>query len=177
MPTASARAVQCLLDAGAIPLGKTNLDQFATGLVAVRSPYGVPVNPFNSAYLPGGSSSGSAVAVAAGLCNFALGTDTAASGRVPAAFNNLVGLKPTRGLLSTSGVVPACHTQDCVSIFTRSIADAAEVLSVAAAYDPENPYSRPAKPLVIVLTPTAGTIYTVAEVETDPIRLNSNLGY
>jgi len=148
-PTASAPVVQRLIDAGAIPLGKTNLDQFATGLVGVRSPYGVPVNPFGADYLPGGSSAGSAVAVASGLCNFALGTDTAGSGRVPAAFNNLVGLKPTRGLLSTRGVVPACRTLDCVSIFTRSIADAAEVLSVAAAYDPEDPYSRAVVPPVI----------------------------
>jgi allophanate hydrolase len=148
-PSVSAPVVQRLIDAGAIPLGKTNLDQFATGLVGVRSPYGVPVNPYGSAYIPGGSSSGSAVAVAAGLCNFALGTDTAGSGRVPAAFNNLVGLKPTRGLLSTRGVVPACRTLDCVSIFTRSISDAAEVLSVVAAYDPEDPYSRPATPPVI----------------------------
>ncbi|MFT3870420.1 MAG: allophanate hydrolase [Nibricoccus sp.] len=148
-PSTSAPVVQRLVNAGAIPLGKTNLDQFATGLVGVRSPYGVPVNPFNSAYIPGGSSSGSAVAVAAGLCDFALGTDTAGSGRVPAAFNNLVGLKPTRGLLSTRGVVPACRTLDCVSIFTRTISDAAEILSVAAAYDPEDPYSRPATPPVI----------------------------
>ena len=148
-PTTSAAVVQRLIDAGAIPLGKTNLDQFATGLVGVRSPYGVPVNPYGAAYLPGGSSSGSAVAVATGLCNFALGTDTAGSGRVPAAFNNLVGLKPTRGLLSTRGVVPACRTLDCVSIFTRTIADAAEVLSVAAAYDPEDPFSRPAAPPTI----------------------------
>jgi allophanate hydrolase len=148
-PAVSATVVQRLIDAGAVPLGKTNLDQFATGLVGVRSPYGVPVNPYGDAYIPGGSSSGSAVAVAAGLCNFALGTDTAGSGRVPAAFNNLVGLKPTRGLLSTRGVVPACRTLDCVSIFTRSIGDAAEVLSVAAAYDPEDPYSRPAVPPTI----------------------------
>jgi allophanate hydrolase len=148
-PAASAPVVQRLIDAGAIPIGKTNLDQFATGLVGVRSPYGVPINPYGAEYIPGGSSSGSAVSVAAGLCNFALGTDTAGSGRVPAAFNNLVGLKPTRGLLSTRGVVPACRTLDCVSIFTRSIADAAEVLSVAAAYDPEDPYSRAATPAVI----------------------------
>ena len=148
-PKDSAFVVQRLIDAGAIPLGKTNLDQFATGLVGVRSPFGVPVNPYGAAYIPGGSSSGSAVAMAAGLCEFALGTDTAGSGRVPAAFNNLVGLKPTRGLLSTRGVVPACRTLDCVSIFTRSIADAAEVFSVAAAYDAEDPYSRPAAPPVI----------------------------
>jgi len=148
-PATSAPVVQRLIDAGAIPLGKTNLDQFATGLVGVRSPYGVPVNPHGATYIPGGSSSGSAVAVAADLCDFALGTDTAGSGRVPAAFNNLVGLKPTRGLLSTRGVVPACRTLDCISIFTRSIADAAEVLSIAAAYDPEDPYSRPASPPVV----------------------------
>jgi allophanate hydrolase len=148
-PAASAPVVQHLIDAGAIPLGKTNLDQFATGLVGVRSPYGVPVNPFGTAYIPGGSSSGSAVAVAAGLCDFALGTDTAGSGRVPAAFNNLIGLKPTRGLLSTRGVVPACRTLDCVSIFTRSIADAADVLAAAAAYDPQDPFSRHAEPPVI----------------------------
>jgi allophanate hydrolase len=148
-PAVSAPVVQRLIDAGAIPLGKTNLDQFATGLVGVRSPHGVPVNPYGAAYLPGGSSAGSAVAVAAGLCNFSLGTDTAGSGRVPAAFNNLVGLKPTRGLLSTRGVVPACRTLDCVSIFTRTVADAAEVLAVAAAYDAEDPYSRPAAPPVV----------------------------
>src|SRR5258708_5247729 len=147
-PATSAPVVQRLIAAGAIPLGKTNLDQFATGLVGVRSPYGVPVNPFGAASIPGGSSSGSAVAVAAGLCDFALGTDTAGSGRVPAACNNLVGLKPTRGLLSTRGVVPACRSLDCVSILTRTIAAAAEVLAVTAAYDPEDPFSRPARPPV-----------------------------
>ena len=108
----SAFAVQRLLDAGAILIGKTNLDQFATGLVGVRSPYGVPGNSFDPQYVPGGSSSGSAVAVAAGLVSFSFGTDTAGSGRVPAAFNNLIGLKPTKGLLSTSGVVPACRSLD-----------------------------------------------------------------
>ncbi len=148
-PAESAPVVQRLIDAGAVPLGKTNLDQFATGLVGVRSPYGVPVNPYGHAFIPGGSSSGSAVAVAAGLCSFALGTDTAGSGRVPAAFNNLVGLKPTRGLLSTRGVVPACRTLDCVSIFARTVGDAAEVLGVAAAYDPLDPYSRLAAPPVL----------------------------
>lgn len=142
-PARSATVVERLLGAGAVPLGKTNLDQFATGLVGVRSPYGVPANPFNPAFIPGGSSSGSAVAVAAGLCDFALGTDTAGSGRVPAALNNLVGLKPTRGLLSTRGVVPACRSLDCVSIFTRTVAEAAQVLRVTAAYDPEDPFSRP----------------------------------
>jgi allophanate hydrolase len=145
-PERSATVVQRLVDAGAIPLGKTNLDQFATGLVGVRSPYGVPENPFGTAYIPGGSSSGSAVAVAAGLCDFSLGTDTAGSGRVPAAFNNLVGLKPTKGLLSTRGVVPACRSLDCVSIFTRTVAEAARVLGVASAFDPEDPFSRAATP-------------------------------
>jgi len=299
-PGRSATVVERLAAAGAIPLGKTNLDQFATGLVGLRSPYGVPKNPFDPAYIPGGSSSGSAVAVAAGLCDFALGTDTAGSGRVPAAFNNLVGLKPTRGLLSTRGVVPACRSLDCVSIFTRTVAEAARVLEVAAAFDSEDSFSRVATPPVadepwpprvgvprpdqleffgndgaaalfasavdrwralgativeidyapfretarllyegpwvaeryaairgfievhpealhpvtrkiiegargltavgafeatyrlaalrrraqvvwadidVLLTPTAGTIYTVAEVEADPVRLNSNLGY
>jgi allophanate hydrolase len=145
-PPRSATVVEQLIAAGAIPLGKTNLDQFATGLVGVRSPYGVPRNPFNAAYIPGGSSSGSAVAVATGGCDFALGTDTAGSGRVPAAFNNLVGLKPTRGLLSTRGVVPACRSLDCVSIFSRTVAGAARVLQVVAAFDSEDPFSRAANP-------------------------------
>jgi len=145
-PAVSSPVVQRLLAAGAVPLGKTNLDQFATGLVGVRSPYGVPANPYGAEYIPGGSSSGSAVSVAAGLCDFALGTDTAGSGRVPASFNNLVGLKPTKGLLSTCGVVPACRSLDCVSIFTRTVAAAAEVLAVASAHDPEDPFSRGAQP-------------------------------
>jgi allophanate hydrolase len=139
----SAAVVERLLDAGAILVGKTNLDQFATGLVGVRSPYGVPANTFDPAYIPGGSSSGSAAAVAAGLVSFSLGTDTAGSGRVPAAFNNLVGLKPTRGLLSTRGVVPACRSLDCVSIFALTAADAASVLSVASGFDAADPFSRP----------------------------------
>jgi allophanate hydrolase len=131
-PEASAEVVRRLVEAGAIVVGKTNLDQFATGLVGVRSPYGVPRNPFDPAFVPGGSSSGSAVAVAAGLVSFALGTDTAGSGRVPAGFNNVVGLKPTPGLLSTEGVVPACKSLDCVSVFALSCADADAVLTVAA---------------------------------------------
>ncbi len=138
----SAFAVQRLLDAGAILIGKTNLDQFATGLVGVRSPYGVPGNSFDPDYVPGGSSSGSAVAVAAGLVSFSFGTDTAGSGRVPAAFNNLVGLKPTKGLLSTSGVVPACRSLDCVSIFALTAADAAQVLRSARGFDAADPFSR-----------------------------------
>jgi allophanate hydrolase len=145
-PEASATVVERLVAAGAIPVGKANLDQFATGLVGVRSPYGVPPNSFNPAYIPGGSSSGSAVAVAAGLVSFSLGTDTAGSGRVPAAFNNIVGLKPTRGLLSTRGVVPACRSLDCVSIFGLTASDTATVLRVAQGFDPADPFSRRAAP-------------------------------
>lgn len=141
-PTKSAAVVQRLIEAGAVPLGKTNLDQFATGLVGVRSPYGIPRNPFHGDYIAGGSSSGSAVAVASGQVAFALGTDTAGSGRVPAAFNNLVGLKPTRGLLSTAGVVPACKTLDCISIFTHTVQDARTVFEVTAGFDPQDPWSR-----------------------------------
>lgn len=143
-PPASATVVQRLVDAGAIPIGKTNLDQFATGLVGTRTPYGACRNTFDPEYLAGGSSSGSAVAVAAGLVTFALGTDTAGSGRVPAAFNNLVGLKPTRGLLSNRGVVPACRSLDCVSLFALTVADALDVLAVAQAFDPADPFSREA---------------------------------
>ncbi|MBX9942764.1 MAG: allophanate hydrolase [Reyranella sp.] len=127
----SAEVVRRLVEAGALVVGKTNLDQFATGLVGVRSPYGVPRNPFDPDYVPGGSSSGSAVAVAAGLVSFSLGTDTAGSGRVPAGLNNIVGLKPTPGLFSNEGVVPACASLDCVSVFALSCADADAVLAVA----------------------------------------------
>lgn len=142
-PTRSAPAVQRLLDAGAIVLGKTNLDQFATGLVGTRSPLGVPRNPFDPRYIPGGSSSGSAVALATGGVAFALGTDTAGSGRVPAAFNNVVGLKPTRGVVSTTGVVPACRSLDCVSVFALSCTDAWRVFEVLRSYDASNPGARP----------------------------------
>jgi len=141
-PDRSAYVVERLIEAGAIPIGKTNLDQFATGLVGTRSPFGPTPNAFDPAYISGGSSSGSAVAVAQGLVSFALGTDTAGSGRVPAAFNNLVGVKPSRGLLSTTGVLPACRTLDCVSIFTLDLADAETVMAVAVHYDPEDPYAR-----------------------------------
>jgi allophanate hydrolase len=141
-PRESATAVQKLLDAGAIPIGKTNLDQFATGLVGVRSPYGAPRCVFNSDYISGGSSSGSAVAVAADLVSFSLGTDTAGSGRVPAAFNNLVGLKPTRGRVSIKGVVPACRSLDCVSIFARTTSSAREVLRVVEGIDPADSWTR-----------------------------------
>ena len=141
-PEQDATAVARLRDAGAIVIGKTNLDQFATGLVGVRSPYGVPRNPFDAKLIPGGSSSGSAVAVAAGLVPIALGTDTAGSGRVPAALNNIVGLKPSLGLISTAGVVPACRTLDCVSVFALTVDDALTALSVMAGPDPRDPYSR-----------------------------------
>jgi allophanate hydrolase len=141
-PAASAPVVQALVDAGAIAIGKTNLDQFATGLVGTRSPYGACTNTFDPRYVSGGSSSGSAVAVAAGLASFSLGTDTAGSGRVPAAFNNIVGLKPTRGALSTRGMVPACRSLDCVSIFALTAADALAVLGVARGFDAHDPWSR-----------------------------------
>lgn len=145
-PAQSATVVQRLVDAGAIPLGKTNLDQFATGLNGTRSPYGPCRNAFDPRYVSGGSSSGSAVAVALGLASFSLGTDTAGSGRVPAAFNNLVGHKPTRGVLSARGVVPACRSLDTISIFALSAADAERVWSVAAAFDAGDPFSRAVEP-------------------------------
>jgi allophanate hydrolase len=138
-----ATVLRRLRDAGAILIGKTNLDQFATGLVGTRSPYGPVSNAFRSEYISGGSSAGSATVVARGLVPFSLGTDTAGSGRVPAAFNNIVGLKPTRGWLSTTGVVPACRTLDCVSVFALTVADAEEVASIAGGYDGGDAYSRP----------------------------------
>lgn len=138
----TAPAVQRLLDAGALLVGKTNLDQFATGLVGVRSPYGVPRNALDPSCVPGGSSAGSAVAVGAGLVSFSLGTDTAGSGRVPAGFNNIVGVKPTKGLVSTRGVVPACRTLDCVSVFALTAEDGADVLNAMAGFDSQDGYSR-----------------------------------
>jgi allophanate hydrolase len=142
-PAVDAAAVARLRQAGAIIIGKTNLDQFATGLVGVRSPYGVPCNPLDRKLIPGGSSSGSAVAVATGIVPAALGTDTAGSGRVPALFNNLVGLKPSLGLISTAGVVPACRTLDCVSVFAHTTDDCWALLAVMASFDRDDPYSRP----------------------------------
>ena len=142
VPQESAPAVERLIAAGAVAIGKTNLDQFATGLVGVRTPHPVPRNAFDPTRVPGGSSSGSAVAVARGIVAFALGTDTAGSGRVPAAFNNIVGLKPSVGLVPTRGVVPACRTLDCVSIFALEVADAAAILDCMAGYDEADPYSR-----------------------------------
>ncbi len=141
-PPTSATVVLKLEAAGAILIGKTNMDQFATGLVGTRSPYGICASVFNPNFISGGSSSGSAVAVASGLVSFALGTDTAGSGRVPAMFNNLIGLKPTRGALSTCGVVPACRTLDCVSIFAQTSHDAALVLAAARGFDAHDSYSR-----------------------------------
>ena len=141
-PTRSATAVDRLINAGAIPIGKTNLDQFATGLVGTRSPYGAPRSVFDDRYISGGSSSGSAVAVAAGLVSFSLGTDTAGSGRVPAAFNNIVGLKPTRGRISTLGLVPACRSLDCISIFTGTSVEAREVLKIAEGFETADAWSR-----------------------------------
>jgi allophanate hydrolase len=142
-PKESAEVVKQLVEAGAIVIGKTNLDQFATGLVGVRSPYGTPRNPFNADYVPGGSSSGSAVAVSSGLVSFSLGTDTAGSGRIPAGFNNIVGWKPTPGLLSTEGVVPACASLDCVSVFALSCIDADLVRRVLVpAPDPLPPFGK-----------------------------------
>lgn len=144
-PKASAFVVERLIRAGAIPVGKTNLDQFATGLSGTRSPYGVCRNAVHPDYISGGSSSGSAVAVALGQVSFALGTDTAGSGRIPAACNGIVGLKPTRGWLSLTGVVPACQSLDCVAVFAATVGDAAAVLQAAAAFDPQDPYARPAE--------------------------------
>ena len=142
VPSGDAAVVARLIDAGAIPVGKTNMDQFATGLVGTRSPFGACSNAFDPRYIAGGSSSGSALAVAHGLVSFALGTDTAGSGRVPAAFNNIVGLKPSRGLVSTRGVVPACSSLDCVSVFACSAADAARVFSSIRGFDRQDPFSR-----------------------------------
>jgi allophanate hydrolase len=138
----TAPVVQKLLDAGAILVGKTNMTQFAIGLAGERSPYGIARNPYSSDHIPGGSSSGSAVGVASGLITFALGTDTAGSGRVPAALNNLVGVKPSRGLLSNTGVVPCCLSLDCVSIFANDIETAKAVFELARGYDAEDPFSR-----------------------------------
>jgi allophanate hydrolase len=151
LPQHTAPAVQKLLDAGAILVGKTNMDQFATGLTGTRSPYGIPANAFDADYISGGSSSGSALAVAKGLVSFALGTDTAGSGRVPAALGNLVGLKPSRGLVSTRGVLPACRSLDCVSVLALTCGDAHAVLEVIAGVDAEDPFSRA---LPVVAAPT-----------------------
>lgn len=145
-PARSAAVVRSLTAAGAVVVGTTNLDQFATGLVGTRSPYGVCPNAHWDGLVSGGSSSGSAVAVAAGLVDLSLGTDTAGSGRVPAAANGIVGIKPTRGMLSTAGVVPACASIDCVSVFARTMDAAAAAVAVAAGPDGDDPWSRPPPP-------------------------------
>jgi allophanate hydrolase len=150
-PSETAPVVQRLIDAGAVLIGKTNLDQFATGLVGTRSPYGACGSVYNRAYISGGSSSGSAVAVAAGLAAFALGTDTAGSGRVPAALNHLVGLKPTKGRWSTRGLVPACRTLDCVTVLASSAADARMVDDVVTGFDSQDPFSRKPMDALLVL--------------------------
>jgi allophanate hydrolase len=142
-PEASATVVERLLAAGALCVGKTNLDQFATGLNGTRSPYGAPRNAYNLAYVSGGSSSGSASATAAGLVAFALGTDTAGSGRVPAAFQHLIGFKPSKGRWSNTGLVPACRTLDCITVFTDDTADACLIDEVVAGYDVRDAYSKP----------------------------------
>ncbi|OWU82984.1 allophanate hydrolase [Oceanicola sp. 22II-s10i] len=173
MPETDAFVVARLLAAGAICLGKTNLDQFATGLVGVRSPYPVPLNAIDPAIVPGGSSSGSAVGVAHGIAAFSLGTDTAGSGRVPGALNALVGLKPSLGALSGSGMVPACRTLDTISVFAFTVADAWDVFAVAQAEDPADAYSRafpaprlsamPSVPRIGV--PTANTLETAGDAD------------
>lgn len=149
VPAVSSPVIARLEAAGAILVGKTNLDQFATGIVGVRSPYGIARNPFDPAYIPGGSSSGAAVSVAAGLVCFAIGTDTGGSGRVPAAFNNVVGVKPTRGLLSLRGSVGTSRSLDCLSVFALTVADATLVRRVAEGFDDGDPWSRTARPVSI----------------------------
>jgi allophanate hydrolase len=146
-PDRNSKAVEKLFAAGGILIGKANMDQFATGLAGTRSPYGACRNAFDPAYISGGSSSGSALAVALGMASFALGTDTGGSGRVPAAFNGLVGLKPTRGVVSMSGVMPACRLLDCVAVLAPSCAEALQVLRTIEGPDEEDPYSRSGAPL------------------------------
>lgn len=171
-PAQDAAVVARLRAAGAMVIGKTNLDQFATGLNGTRSPYGAPRSVFNADYVPGGSSSGSAVAVAAGLCSFALGTDTAGSGRVPAMFNNLVGIKPTPGLVPNTGVVPACRSVDVVTVFAGTVVEGAAVRRVMEGHDPADPFSRHAAPVALpprlrigVLAGAEREFYGNAEVE------------
>jgi allophanate hydrolase len=177
VPDANAPAVQALVDAGAVVVGKTNLDQFATGLVGTRSPYGAVRNAVAPKYISGGSSSGSAVAVALGLVDVALGTDTAGSGRVPAALNGIVGIKPTRGLVSTTGVVPACRSFDCVSVFATSVDRAERALAVMAGPDPAGPPDRrrrpvpPTAPLGAVPHPVVARVADSTLPDLDPGRL------
>ncbi|TIS53404.1 MAG: allophanate hydrolase [Mesorhizobium sp.] len=164
-PAKDATVVERLKGAGALVVGKTNLDQFATGLVGVRTPYPIPRNAIDPKLVPGGSSSGSAVATARGIACFALGTDTAGSGRIPAGLNNIVGLKPTVGALSTAGVVPACRTLDCVSIFALTVDDAYAVLGVASAFDPSDPYSKQVAVTPLPQRPPVLTVGVPAEAD------------
>ncbi|MFN3217196.1 MAG: allophanate hydrolase [Acidimicrobiales bacterium] len=164
-PAMSAAVVERLVAAGAVPVAKTNLDQFATGLVGTRSPHGTPRNPHDPDHVPGGSSSGSAVAVALGLVDFALGTDTAGSGRVPAAFCGIVGLKPTVGSVSCTGVVPAVKSIDCVSFFARDVATAVAAHTAAAAFDPTDPFAR--RPSS---APRVGTVERIGIVADEALR-------
>lgn len=157
IPDETADVVDRLTEAGAILLGKTNMDQFATGLVGTRSPYGVCRNAHDPSLISGGSSSGSGVAVARGHVSFALGTDTAGSGRVPAALNGIIGYKPTRGLISTNGIVPACRTLDCVAVFAMTIEDARRVGTVLVGYDDDDPYSRPAADNISLTDPSSSS--------------------
>jgi allophanate hydrolase len=173
MATATAPAVDALVQAGAVYVGKTNLDQFATGLVGTRSPYGAVRNAVDPTRISGGSSSGSAVAVALGLVDLALGTDTAGSGRVPAALNGIVGIKPTRGLVSTAGVVPACRSFDCVSVFARDVALAERAFAVLAApglFDEDRRTVPPTAPLGPPATPVVGRASPEALGDLDPGR-------
>ncbi|WAL68389.1 allophanate hydrolase [Amycolatopsis cynarae] len=165
----SAFAVHRLREHGAVPIGKTNLDQFATGLVGTRSPYGACHSAASPDHVSGGSSSGSAIAVALGVVPFALGTDTAGSGRVPAAFNGLVGVKPSRGLVSTRGVLPACPSLDCVTTLTRTVADARVVLDALIGYDPADPYARP---MPVAAPPGAARWMRVIAVPDGPLDLD-----
>lgn len=173
VPDAHAPAVAALLDAGALFVGKTNLDQFATGLVGTRSPYGAVRNAVSPRHISGGSSSGSGVAVALGLADIALGTDTAGSGRIPAALNGVVGVKPTRGLVSTRGVVPACHSFDCVSVFARDVATGERALAVMAGFDPADGRSRRVPPTAPLAAPPGGVIGYASGADLDaldPVR-------
>ena len=154
----TAFVVRQLQAAGALLIGKTNLDQFATGLVGVRTPYGAPKNAIDPSIVPGGSSGGSGVAVAHGIATFSLGTDTAGSGRVPAALNNIVGLKPTLGSLSASGLVPACRTLDTISVFALTVTDAYEAFAAAVRYDPSDSYARDVATPALVAPPKAPKI-------------------
>lgn len=157
-PAGDAATVARLRAAGAIVIGKTNLDQFATGLNGTRSPYGAPRSVFDPAYVSGGSSSGSAVAVAAGICAFALGTDTAGSGRVPAMFNNIVGVKPTPGLVSAAGLVPACRSIDVITVFAPTVGDAVAVRRLMEGWDPADAFSRRAVPVGLPPVPRIGVL-------------------